>query len=195
MKKSQRYCYQKPSTFERTKQVLSAFFSKENAKWIINICPYILMHYIYGRKKAKIGNSNIHPTVIIREGANVSIGDNCLINHNNLLQAGKSNYGTITIGNYVHTGVNVMFMAFNHGFYTTDLPTKEQDYFDAPIIVEDDVWIGAGSIILSGVTIGKGAIIAAGAVVNNDVPPYAIVGGVPSKVLKYREPAMNSKTN
>lgn len=80
-----------------------------------------------------------------------------------------------------------MFMAFNHGFYTRDIPTKEQDYMDAPIVVEDDVWIGAGSIILSGVTIGKGAIIAAGAVVNKDVPPFAIVGGVPAKVLKYRE--------
>ena len=49
------------------------------------------------------------------------------------------------------------------------------------------MWIGAGSIILSGVTICKGAIIAAGAVVNKDVPDYAIVGGVPAKVLKYRE--------
>lgn len=152
------------------------------------------MHYVYGRKNAKIGNSNIHPTVIIREGTNVSIGNHCLINHNNLIQAGKSKYGTITIGNYVHTGVNVMIMAFNHGFYTTDLPTKEQDYFDAPIVIEDDVWIGAGSIILSGVTIGRGAIIAAGAVVNKDVPPYAIVGGIPAKILKYREGIEMSET-
>ena len=82
-----------------------------------------------------------------------------------------------------------MFMAFNHGLYTTDVPTKEQDYMDAPIVVEDDVWVGGGSIILSGVTIGKGAVIAAGAVVNKDVPPYAIVGGVPAKVLKYRDGA------
>ena len=54
------------------------------------------------------------------------------------------------------------------------------------IIVEDDVWIGYRSTILSGVRIGQGAVVAAGAVVTKDVPPYAIVGGVPAKVLKYR---------
>lgn len=54
------------------------------------------------------------------------------------------------------------------------------------IIVDDDVWIGQGAIILSGVHIGQGAVIAAGAVVTKDVPPYAIVGGVPAKIIKYR---------
>ena len=54
------------------------------------------------------------------------------------------------------------------------------------IIVDDDVWIGYGATILSGVHIGQGAVIAAGAVVTKDVPPYAIVGGVPAKVIKYR---------
>lgn len=54
------------------------------------------------------------------------------------------------------------------------------------IIVSDDVWIGQGAIILSGVKVGQGAVIAAGAVVTSDVPPYAIVGGVPAKVIKYR---------
>jgi chloramphenicol O-acetyltransferase type B len=54
--------------------------------------------------------------------------------------------------------------------------------------IGNDVWIGAGSIVLDGVTIGDGAIIAAGAVVNKDVPPYAIVGGVPAKFIKYRFP-------
>jgi acetyltransferase-like isoleucine patch superfamily enzyme len=54
------------------------------------------------------------------------------------------------------------------------------------IIIGDDVWIGTNSIILSGVTIGQGAIIAAGAVVSHNVPPYAIFGGVPARLIKYR---------
>lgn len=59
------------------------------------------------------------------------------------------------------------------------------------IIVDDDIWIGYGATILSGVHIGQGAVVAAGAVVTSDVPPYAIVGGVPAKVIKYRfEPDM-----
>ena len=54
------------------------------------------------------------------------------------------------------------------------------------IIVDDDVWIGYGATILSGVHIGQGAVVAAGAVVTKDAPPYAIVGGVPARVIKYR---------
>lgn len=54
------------------------------------------------------------------------------------------------------------------------------------IVIDDDVWIGQGAKILSGVHIGQGAVIAAGAVVTKDVPPYAIVGGVPAKLIKYR---------
>lgn len=54
------------------------------------------------------------------------------------------------------------------------------------IVIEDDVWIGQGCIILSGVHIGQGAVIAAGAIVTHNIPPYAIVGGVPAKVIKFR---------
>lgn len=179
--------YNKPSKAKRLAEVLSAFFSLTHLKWLGSSYAYHLINQVRGRRLAKIGKSNIHPTALIREGEFVSIGDHCLINHNCLIQAGKSIHGSITIGNYVHMGANVMLLGFNHGFYTREIPTKDQDYLDAPIVVEDDVWIGGGSIILSGVTIGKGAIIAAGAVVNQDVPAYAIVGGIPAKIIKYRD--------
>lgn len=156
MFKPQRFRYDKPSTFRRVGQVIFAFFSTSHIKWLFQTIAYNQIHYVRGRKLANIGKSNIHPTAMIREGEFVTIGDNCLINHNCLIQAGKSENGRIKIGNYVHMGVNVVLLGFNHGFYTREIPTKEQDYMDAPIVVEDDVWIGAGSIILSGVTIGRG---------------------------------------
>ena len=187
MNEKQRIEYDHPSKATRAGQVLRTFFSFTNIKWIVSYGAYLLMHNVRGRRLAKIGkSSNVHPTAILREAEFITIGEHCLINHNNLIQAGKSEHGKITIGNYVHTGVNVAMIAFNHGFYTREIPVKEQDYVDASITIEDDVWIGAGVVILAGVTIGKGAIIAAGAVVNKDVPPYTIVGGVPAKVIKER---------
>ena len=78
-------------------------------------------------------------------------------------------------------------------FYSKLLLYNDLDCYNAEslgtkgsIIVKDDVWIGTNAIICSGVTIGQGAIIAAGAVVTKDVAPYAIVGGNPAKVIKYR---------
>lgn len=188
MKTSTRTHYVKPGKGTRIVEILGTVFSMTFIKWTIKRFAYHVINNVRGLRLAKVGKgTNIHPTVIIREGQYVAIGENCLINHNNLIQAGKSQAGSITIGDYVHTGTNVVMLGFNHGFYTRDIPTKEQDYLDAPIVIEDDVWIGAGSIILAGVTIGRGAIIAAGAVVNKDVPAYAIVGGVPAKIIKYRE--------
>lgn len=166
--------------------ILKAVFSGSLFIDIFKLTAYYCINHTIGVRKAKIGKtSNIHSTVILRQAHNIEIGEHCLINHNNVLQAGHGD-AKIKIGDYVHTGANVMMIAFNHGFDVRETPTKLQDYYDADIIIGDDVWIGGGAIILAGVTIGKGAIIAGGAVVNKDVPEYAIVGGVPAHVLKYR---------
>jgi acetyltransferase-like isoleucine patch superfamily enzyme len=89
-------------------------------------------------------------------------------------------------------GPSVSLIVGNHshhilGKYLIDY--KEMDKLhpdDLPIYIEDDVWIGARSIILSGVRIGEGSIVAAGSVVTKSVPPYSIVGGVPARVIKSR---------
>lgn len=184
MKDNKRVHYQKPSRGHYLKEIIKALPSL--IKDVFSLTGYYCVNHTLGRKIATIGeSSNVHATVILRQAKNIVIGEHCLINHNNVLQAGKGD-AKIKIGNYVHTGPNVMMFAYNHGTYSTEIPTKEQDYFDADIVIGDDVWIGAGSIILAGSRIGKGAIVAAGAVVNKEVPEYAIVGGVPAKVLKMR---------
>ena len=154
---------------------------------IFSLVFYYYVNFVLGRKKATIGkNSKVHPTVVLRQAERIKIGDNCLINHNNVLQAGKS-IAKISIGNYVQTGPNVLMFAFNHGIEQNGVPMIEQDYFDGDIIIEDDVWIGAGVVLNAGVTIGKGAIIASGAVVTKDIPDNVIAGGVPAKVIKIRD--------
>lgn len=122
---------------------------------------------------------------------------------------GKNSYGPLliknfgnpseklTIGNYVSISSGVTFiLGGNHRTDTfTNFPvysilinnSPEKDALvKGSIIVEDEVWIGTSAIIMSGVKIGRGAIIAAGAVIVKDVPNYAIVGGNPAKVIKYR---------
>lgn len=103
----------------------------------------------------------------------------------------------VVIGNYCSIGPECVFMTGGEHRYDV-LSTypfraklglcENESVTRGPIIVEDDVWLGFRATVMSGVTIGKGAVIAAGAVVTKDVPPYAIVGGVPAKVIKYRFP-------
>lgn len=175
-----------PSKIQYLQDILTTLVSIKGIKYWIKLWAYIMVNMVMGQRKAKIGkNSKVHPTVILRQAERIEIGENCLLNHNNVLQAGKE-CGKIKIGNYVHTGANVMVFAFNHSIDDIDTPSILQDYYDADVIIEDDVWIGAGSVILAGVTIGKGCVIGANSVVTKDIPPYSIATGVPAKVIKTR---------
>lgn len=87
-------------------------------------------------------------------------------------------------------GPNVMLIGGDHnsgviGSYMYDVREKRPGD-DLPIVIRDDVWVGAGAIILKGVTVGEGAIIAAGSVVTRDVDDYSVVGGIPARLLKMR---------
>lgn len=124
-----------------------------------------------------------------------------------LVKIGRESYGPIyvesfgakgeelDIGNYVSIAKGVKFiLGGGHNVDTlTTYPVKNNIFNQGieaiskgKIVVEDDVWIGTNTLVLSGVKIGKGAIVAAGSVVVKDIPPYAVVGGAPAKVIKYR---------
>lgn len=127
----------------------------------------------------------IHPTASFRNGHNIVIGDYSHVNRDCCLWAGPNS--RIVLGNFVLMGPGVRIHATNHSA-ELHLPMMLQPLREADVVVEDDVWLGANVVVTSGVRIGRGAIVAAGAVVTKDVPPYAIVGGVPAKVLKMRIP-------
>jgi acetyltransferase-like isoleucine patch superfamily enzyme len=110
----------------------------------------------------------------------IRIGANSLIGELNVLRG----QGGIRIGDRVYTAPQVQLLAVNHIYDDPTVPMVEQGITAEGIVVEDDVWIGAGAIVTDGVRIGKGAVVAAGAVVTQDVPAHSVVGGVPARVLK-----------
>ncbi len=120
--------------------------------------------------------------VLTHLGIGFWIGDNSNLGDYNFVGAA----GGVRIGANVLIGQGVRFHSENHVFCRVDIPIKEQGVTNEGIVVEDDVWLGSGVIVLDGVTIGRGAIVAAGSVVTKDVPPLAIVGGVPAKIIKFR---------
>lgn len=94
--------------------------------------------------------------------------------------------GFISIGNNVMISPRVSIYAENHVFDSTEDTIKSQGVKRKTVVIEDDCWIAANSIILAGVTIGKGSVVAAGSVVSKDVPPYSVVAGVPARIIKSR---------
>lgn len=123
-------------------------------------------------------NLYFEPPFYCAYGYNITVGKNFFCNHNCVfLDAGK-----ITIGDYVMLGPNVQLATACHPLNHED--RRKGLEFSKPIVLEDDVWIGAGAIILPGVTIGKGAVIGAGSVVTKDVPPFTVYGGNPAKYIK-----------
>ncbi len=127
----------------------------------------------------------------------------------NVVNVGNDSYGMLhvqslfeqkgeqlNIGNFVSIGPGVQFLlGVNHQIktlstfplYSRLIEASPKDALNnGPIIIEDEVWLGTDAIIMSGVKIGKCAMVAAGAVVTKDVPPYAIVGGVPATLIRYK---------
>ena len=114
---------------------------------------------------------------------NTYLGDYVCFNGCEIHGAGK-----VTIGNNFHSGVELLIITQNHNYDSgSEIPYASDDYVYKDVTIGDFVWIGSRVMILPGTKIGKGAIIQGGAVVHGEIPPYAIAGGNPAKVFKYRD--------
>jgi acetyltransferase-like isoleucine patch superfamily enzyme len=116
------------------------------------------------------------PGVEIVIGAQTYVGHRCLF----------YGHGGIHMGRDVLLANDVQLICGNHTFARRDLPIRAQPTEERPIIIEDDVWLGASAIVLGGVTVGRGSVVGAGTVVTHSLPPYSIARGVPARIVGVR---------
>lgn len=120
--------------------------------------------------------------VIAYRDAEVWIGERTYVGHRCLMYG----HGGIHIGHDVLLANDVQLICGNHTFARRDVPIRAQPTVEQPIVIEEDVWLGASVIVLGGVTVGRGSVVGAGAVVTQDLPPYSIARGVPAQVVGMR---------
>ena len=149
-----------------------------------HVPSHVMRRAVQRSAGVKLGKgSTIHMGVTFYEPKNIEIGDDTIIGEKAVLD-GRAR---LVIGNHVALASEVMVYNSQH-----DIHDPLFKAITEPVTIGDYVFIGPRAIILPGVTIGKGAVIAAGAVVTKDVPPFAVVGGVPAKVItsrKHKTPA------
>ncbi|GAB1358479.1 acyltransferase [Porphyromonadaceae bacterium] len=109
---------------------------------------------------------------------------NVIIGSNTRIGLGSTLIGPVQIGDNVLLAQNVVVSGMNHSYEDIDIPIANQGYSTDMVTVEEDVWIGANSVITSGVSIGTHSIVAGGSVVVKSVPPYCVVAGNPARVIK-----------
>ena len=135
---------------------------------------------IFPFNKFTIGSKSIIESFsTINNGVgNVNIGDHTIVG------IGSVVIGPVTLGNNVMLAQNIVVSGLNHGYENVDIPPAFQKVTTGAITIEDDVWIGANSIVTAGVTIGKHSVIGGGSVVTKNIPPYCVAVGNPAKVIK-----------
>lgn len=127
---------------------------------------------------------NIQQDVYFGKGNNISIGDYSGIGRNSYI---ANPAAKVVIGANVLIGPELIIYTHSHNYDDPNILIRQQGGFDLPVTIGDDVWIGSRVTIMPGVTIHDHAVIGANAVVTRDVPEYAVAGGVPAKVIKYRK--------
>lgn len=135
-------------------------------------------------------NTTLQGGLRITNPEKVSIGSHCNFGQGVFITGG----GGVSIGDWVGLGPDVKIWSVNHRFADPDQPWLLQGWEMSPVVVEDDVWLGANVFVMPGVTIGKGAIVSACSLVNKSIPPYAVVVGNPARVVSWRKRPAESGT-
>ena len=126
-------------------------------------------------------NVNIEHNAFFASGNGIEIGNNSGLGLNCRVA------GPLSVGDDVMMAPNVTIVTQNHEVESTEIPMRLQTAHKKKVTIGNDVWIGTNVVIMPGITIGNGCIIGAGAVVTKDVPDYAVVGGIPAKIIKFRK--------
>lgn len=132
------------------------------------------------------------PYFLVREGVTIwyphklKVGARVSLNEGTFISA----YGGLSIGNDVLIGQRVSIVTSDHVMTDATKTIRAQGIFGAPVVIEDDVWIGAHAVVVAGVRIGQGAVVAAGAVVTKDIGAFHIVAGVPARQIGVRGQAV-----
>jgi maltose O-acetyltransferase len=165
-------------------QIVYNIFSLTFIRQTVDAMAEFVLENVSARRKMSIGRkSSVSSSARFFHGENIEIGSRTNINRGCMLWAGKT--ARIIIGNDCLTGPGVKIIASKYQVKGTEI-IRSFPQFEKDIIIGNDVWLGANSVVLPGVRIGMGAIIGAGAVVTKDVAEYDIVAGVPAVKINSR---------
>ena len=159
------------------KWFVNPFYHKKGKGAIVR--PRTRMDVVPWNKFELGEDSTIEDFSAINNGVGpVIIGDRTKIGLSNTI------IGPVTIGNDIRLAQNITLSGLNHNYEDVSMPIHVQGVSTAPIVIEDETWIGANVVVVAGVTIGKHSIVAAGSIVTKDIPPYSVAVGNPARVLK-----------
>lgn len=158
-------------------------FSLESFRQTPGLVGFGMRYILLRRLARKCGKAvSIYPGAYLLNAGYLELGDYVSIHQMCYLES----FGGLSIGANVAIAHGASIITLEHDFHQKSIPMRDASVIKKPVVIEDDVWIGAGAKILAGVTIGKSSVIGAGAVVTCSIPEFSIAAGVPARVIAQR---------